>query len=494
MRLNNRLLIAPLICFFALCVAYFPESIDDAFITLRYSRNLLHGNGPVFNIGEHVEGYSNFLWMALLAVSGKAGLQMPVMMKVYGVVAGAIVTVLITHLARKQFGQTSAVATAFVIGTSSFFALWAVDGLETVFYSALVTALFALSISRNSSDWLIGLAAGAVGITRPEGVLFGCVALYFILNDRGFKFAIRAAMPFTLLVGGYEIFRYEYFGELVSNTALAKVHTDTSTVIRGLQYLFQFNSDSGYLILPAALAGAFINRRNRAVWLAVAFISAQALFLGVSGGDFMYGYRFVMPVFPLLAFVACSSVAILDPRNLIKRVIILSVLVASIATFQLAAIPPKSIGIDNLWTRRSVHFEIAEYLRERTTSADNVALSEAGIIPFALDATVYDYLGLNSPYRKVFTNEGRLDVSNALAGDPKFVIVSIAQDHTGVNRTRMAVEASILEAPVFKARYQAVQRFEIPRSTSYLNQIYYKYTPDAKVIYFEVYQRTNSLP
>ncbi len=40
---------------------------DDAFISFRYARNLLEGYGLVFNPGEYVEGYSNFLWVLELA-------------------------------------------------------------------------------------------------------------------------------------------------------------------------------------------------------------------------------------------------------------------------------------------------------------------------------------------------------------------------------------------------------------------------------------------
>ncbi len=40
---------------------------DDAFISFRYVRNLLEGHGLVFNPGEYVEGYTNFLWMLELA-------------------------------------------------------------------------------------------------------------------------------------------------------------------------------------------------------------------------------------------------------------------------------------------------------------------------------------------------------------------------------------------------------------------------------------------
>ena len=41
---------------------------DDAFISFRYARNLAEGNGLVFNPGlERVEGYTNFLWVLILA-------------------------------------------------------------------------------------------------------------------------------------------------------------------------------------------------------------------------------------------------------------------------------------------------------------------------------------------------------------------------------------------------------------------------------------------
>ena len=41
---------------------------DDVFISLRYAQHLAQGIGLVYNAGERVEGYTNFLWTVLLAV------------------------------------------------------------------------------------------------------------------------------------------------------------------------------------------------------------------------------------------------------------------------------------------------------------------------------------------------------------------------------------------------------------------------------------------
>ena len=49
---------------------------DDAFISFRYARNLLEGHGLVYNPGEYVESYSNFLWvLELTALGGVFGLR-----------------------------------------------------------------------------------------------------------------------------------------------------------------------------------------------------------------------------------------------------------------------------------------------------------------------------------------------------------------------------------------------------------------------------------
>ena len=53
-----------------LALAWYNRFIqDDAFISLRYAFNLLHGDGLVWNPGQPpVEGYTNFLWTLLLTI------------------------------------------------------------------------------------------------------------------------------------------------------------------------------------------------------------------------------------------------------------------------------------------------------------------------------------------------------------------------------------------------------------------------------------------
>src|ERR687883_553373 len=57
---------------------------DDAFISFVYSRNLAQHGQLVFNLGERVEGYTNFLWTVLLALGLKLGVAPDVAARVLG--------------------------------------------------------------------------------------------------------------------------------------------------------------------------------------------------------------------------------------------------------------------------------------------------------------------------------------------------------------------------------------------------------------------------
>src|SRR5690349_2246247 len=63
-----------LLAFTALFFGQRPARVDDAFIFYRYAANWAAGLGPVFNRGEHVEGFSSDLWTALLAGAARLGI------------------------------------------------------------------------------------------------------------------------------------------------------------------------------------------------------------------------------------------------------------------------------------------------------------------------------------------------------------------------------------------------------------------------------------
>ena len=60
--------IAPALLAVAFAVhAYVIDCVaDDGLISLQYVKHFLLGDGLVYNIDERVEGFTNFLWLAVL--------------------------------------------------------------------------------------------------------------------------------------------------------------------------------------------------------------------------------------------------------------------------------------------------------------------------------------------------------------------------------------------------------------------------------------------
>ena len=91
----------------ALHALYFDHIADDAYISFRYAANWAEGNGPVFNPGEYVMGYSNFLWVALLAAGEWLGVAAPVAAPVLGIALGwALLALVYLHL-RSSFSSSA---------------------------------------------------------------------------------------------------------------------------------------------------------------------------------------------------------------------------------------------------------------------------------------------------------------------------------------------------------------------------------------------------
>jgi arabinofuranosyltransferase len=495
MKIHHIFLTAGFFAFIALAYIYFPESIDDAYITLRYSKNLLLGNGPVFNIGERVEGYSNFSWMVLLAAFGRVGASMETAMKVLSFVSGLGVLALVWKFAENNFKTGLAIATSVILlATSSFFAVWSVDGLETMFYTMLLTSLVYLLAAERNNPLSIGIIASLVALTRPEGIMFSLITVMCLTHKNGLISGLKALGLVAIAAGGYELFRVDYFGEFVSNTAIAKVHWSMDKSLEGLRYLNAYNTESGYLILPLALGGAAAYMKNTRLRIPVIFILAQILFLMVSGRDFMYGYRFIVPVMPCIALLCAAGIEIAYERvNRDFALIALIIIATGQAFSNYAALPKKHIGFDNLTYRSSFLFDIAEFLAQQSRPNDWILLSEAGIIPYYTDIKVRDYMGLASPYHSVY-NANHLIKSDYLFSErPKFVLMSFVEAEDGSIHPRLHVEAQILLNAEFRSSYKATRDFDFSKDASFLNALYYAYSPKKiKRVFYTVFERTSN--
>ena len=251
---------------------------DDAFISFRYARNLLDGHGLVFNPGEYVEGYTNFLWVLELAAIWRVlGIRPEHVANWLSVIyTVGTIAVMLWWVARMPFLRNRALVAWIGLGlicSSATFAVWTSGGgLETrqfTFFALVAVACLSVFGANRWGLLVASLSLAAAALTRPEGLLLAacCVGWFVVqrlvtarmLDWRG---TLALAGPFAVLIGGPFLARYRYYGEWLPNTYYAK-HVGP-WYESGFRYLWAAAIETGlylliplaYVALPRTLAGA----------------------------------------------------------------------------------------------------------------------------------------------------------------------------------------------------------------------------------------------
>ena len=301
---------------------------DDAFISFRYVRNLVEGHGLVFNRGERVEGYSNFLWVLELAALWAAFGLRPEHAAPWLSVAftAGTLAVMLWWVARlpslSRRGLVGWMALGLVCSSATFAVWTSGGGLETrQFTFFVVLAVVGLTLYRNRRGALlaVSLSLAAAALTRPEGPLFAvcCFAWYAAQRraDTGrwggdWPAAACLAAPCIVLVAGHYLFRYGYYGEWLPNTYYAK-HVRPWPEM-GWTYLWAAALETGlYLWLPLAMAAlrkAWRRDRCLAYALPLSCVVLHMAYILQVGGDH-FEYRPLDFYWPLLAVPAAEGIA-----------------------------------------------------------------------------------------------------------------------------------------------------------------------------------------
>jgi len=300
---------------FAVLAGRFWFLCDDAWISFRFSRNWARGLGVVFNPGEipPVEGYSNFLWVALGALVELVGAPIDRVMPLLSVVCGLALLVRIGQVAREQelsrWGRHVALA-AFALSPAA--GVWATSGLATMPFAWLFFELVArLVLPRDGvSPWPVAALAVAMALLRVEGVAWvGLIALVGAWRHGSWPPPARWALPAGVglaILGLYTAWRVHHFGTWIPNTALVKIGFDAAVAVRGLKYVLVTGLTT-VVPLVALAVGASMARDRR--WAAlVGLVAAVFGYAVVVGGDFMPFGRLLVPALPLVALLLGAAV------------------------------------------------------------------------------------------------------------------------------------------------------------------------------------------
>jgi arabinofuranosyltransferase len=396
---------------------------DDAFISFRYARNLAEGHGLVWNPGEAVEGYTNFLWVLLMAAGIGAGVEPERLSVGLGIASGlgVLALVLARNVVRYGWRQPLIWLAPAALVSSRTFTAWSTGGLETQFFAFFVLlALLALGEERRRDRDVPWVASGLFAIAtliRPEGAIFMAVAGFCILADtavrgRSLKSVALFALPFLVVVGAHLLWRHAFYGYWLPNTFYAKVHGLWWEQSR--KFFSHFFADYRlHLFIPLALIPALVKRRFEDIlWL-----SAAAVYCGYVvyiGGD-RFEFRFLVAILPILYVLVADGLhavwCALPRERPVQRAlagfITGGVAVGLLLSTHLGSVRPEAVrtrdGVASLGTIKSYAekrmFE-GRYLRDLiergVLPADlRVAVSGAGALPYYTMWPMLDVHGLN---------------------------------------------------------------------------------------------------
>jgi arabinofuranosyltransferase len=336
---------------------------DDGLIILRTVRNLLAGNGPVFNKGERVEANTSVVWTYL--VYAGSWLNWPMRLEYVALVLALLFSVVGLAMLMLGTGRLFAPgllgrrAVMLPTGALVYIAVppardFATSGLESGLVMAYLGLLWWMMVCWSQAmrvrpsgrvfTGALAFVAGCSVLVRPELALVGGLALIMMLiAAKGWRLRVLIVVAGGLLPVAYQIFRMGYYALLFPGTALAKDAAGDKWS-QGVIYLSNFNQPYALWVPAVLLAGLALvvsaGRRKgiryspapahgplaRSVQspaAVVVFILVsgllQALYWIRQGGDFMHGRVLLVPLLCLLAPVAVVPVVFPDGTRLSRE-------------------------------------------------------------------------------------------------------------------------------------------------------------------------------
>jgi arabinofuranosyltransferase len=390
---------------------------DDAYITLRYARNLAQHATPSFNLDDRVDGYASPAWMLLLSgllrigCDGETGMLAVSRWLGFASVVGAIVW---ARAIGATLAMSVAVAGLGVLGTTGFL-VWSAPGMEMPLVSC--AALGLLLVHTQPCQARLGRYGGATsaaaavlaGLARPETTV---LAVAFLAADAVSLARKPASRPHSLLptaaatglLLAWFVGRWWYYGYPLPNVYYAKPAT-SQLLHRGLRDAWNFALTRGLGAAPVvALVLAARGRARVSLWAFVGWFAVTLAGYTRAGGDYMGFHRYYQPLVPASWAVLAAGASALADRLGRRHSMVHGVAALPLgALLLLSGVQPTRAALrDNVGAVLtstayvSCWREVGLALRAHYPPNTLIAVRSAGIIPWVSGLPTMDTLAPNN--------------------------------------------------------------------------------------------------
>jgi len=439
--------------FLAQAIWLWQFSIDDAAISWRYATHLAEGLGLRWNqVGAPVEGYSNFLWVILLAGIHACGVDVQLASKALGVLFGGANLILVGLLCRRLFPEVRhAWLPALLVAMTPEWTMWGMSGLEMSLFGFLVlVTLYALTNPGHPRTWLLSAGLCGIVLTRPEGIAVGIVmiAAWIVLPGattwrQRLQDMLKPASAMLSLAVALTLWRVSYFGSPLPNTVYAKFQLSLPSwrpVRRWLLFAAPFLA-AWIVIIRRMSAGA-----QRSVgYLAGILILAHSAMTLPTSPVMNFLHRYHVALMPLLMLPVPAVVELIGRRHRL----IGGATVAALALWNAQGFPAvaERRGWESEWQTRE-HWVASEL--SGLPGSPLIALQDAGRIPYWTDLPSVDAWGLCDAQ---IAHEG-FSPWTVIARKPQVYIVSVDSIVWGFVEPHLGMDKLMYQANGFGARYR----------------------------------------
>ncbi len=415
----------------------------------------MEGKGLVYNEGEYIEGYTNFLWTVVTAPFTQVkSIDVALFSSSLGLIF-SIINILFITLISRSFNENISNYLKFLILLPPLFmalddsvAFWAIGGMEFPIYT-----LFILGITynyykiNNSNKHLIYLILSLMlcTLTRPEGNMIAVITIAHMFLFR--KSINNFKKVFLTIIISYAVFcilyygfKYLFYGQLIPNTFYAKGVTDFKmNLVLGTKYLALCTGARFYIFLFILFIPFKTAIKDFKLSFMIAFVFIYITYIIVVGGDWMIANRFFVPILPMLYilsvygfinFIKKISRFYNDELKAIKTVKILIVTISILLfSLTLAFLEYNQLIIKDDNARYEMQWSMfGKWLKMNTAPNTVIAVGPAGKIPYYSELYTIDMWGLNNEHiaktnsKRLQAGHKKFDIAYVLSQRPEYII------------------------------------------------------------------------
>jgi len=413
--------------------------LDDAWIHQTYARNLVRYGQFVYFPAQLSAGSTAPLWTLLLSVGYFLQFDFKVWAYCLGLVLQTLTAWAAYRLASRLWPQQAKAALlAGLFCALEWHLVWAAfSGMETILFILLALLLMERYLAHESRI-TIGLLAGLLTVTRPEGiVLFALIALDALVrylrsipstrlrqaqpSGSGHRFApspkgTKPHLPgflgllfgFALLLLPYLLFNLttsglpfpntfyakqaEYQAEIVNFSFAVRLWRVTRPTIVGAQVL----------LLPGFVFAIYRTIREKRVEAALPLVwwaTTLALYAWRLPKDYQHG-RYLIPTIPILViFGSWGTLSLLRPdsRQTIARALSRAMSIAALVLLLIFWIIGARAYAADVGFIEGEMVAVARWLEANTPSDALIAVHDIGAVGYLVNRPLLDLAGLITP-------------------------------------------------------------------------------------------------